>query len=438
MGMKSANKDGTSPDGSNIDIAHAVMLQRNIESARAFTANAGPAHRATVSHEASRANARSAPPALGSARVWYDTFSAPVPYNMQVGATCQLSSGRNAVFWLDSTQVSSSTISPARIQFLLDGFCGASGSYARQIALTGDVWGPAAAGTGFIEDSPGALQDLNIVIPGVPASTSWGGYFSSSNLNPASSGPGSNGGLAVFLNANLLTRSPDDQTAFKTLVHEFKHHINFYQRTVARHVIHPVWLEETSAMLSEDLFTLPYIGYNAAELRHDGYVFSGGGIGYLDWTNPEGDSYNQGGSFGAFLHRRYGLDIDRRLVDTCADDGTPAGGYACLDSIIVQKGGYGFEDEFSRQGASIFGAMGKGGFPSGFGYPSIVMEGVYLQAFGSASVSYPPSGIVPREINQFLATMHTYNLDLIATGQSEYKRHGVVVPAGTTLMLVIQ
>ncbi len=436
--MKSDSGGGTGADGSNFDAAHAIMLQRNLEAARAFAANVGLARRATGAHEAARATALSAPPALGSARVWYDVYSTAVPYNMQVGATCQLSSGRNAVFWLDSTQVSSGTISPARIQFLLDGFCGASGSYARQIALTGDVWGPAAAGSGLIEDSPSGLQDLNIVIPGVPASTSWGGYFSSTNLNPVSTGPASNASLAVFLNANLLTRSPDDQTAFKTLVHELKHHINFYQRTVARHAIHPVWLEETSAMLSEDLYTLPYIGYNAAEQRHDGYVFSGGGIGYLDWTDPDGNSYNQGGSFGAFLHRRYGLDIDRRLVDTCADDGTPAGGYACLDSIIVQKGGYGFEDEFSRQGASVFGAMSKGSFPSGFGYPSIVTEGIYLQAFSSASVNYPPADLVPREITQFLATMHTYSLDYIATGQSVYKRHGVVVPAGTTLMLVIQ
>ncbi|MEJ1963225.1 MAG: PKD domain-containing protein [Gammaproteobacteria bacterium] len=421
------------------DSAHEAMLLRNLASAREFIRAHVPGVTPASPEPRVRTLAATAPPALGTKRVWNETFGGNVPYNMEVAATCGLSTGRNAVFWIDSAQVASGSITRARVQFLVDELCQPdSGAYARQVALTGDVWGPAAAGSGYIEDAPGALQDLHIVMPGVPASASWGGYFSSGNLAPAANNTSTNAALAIFVNANLLTRSATDPSAGATLIHELKHHINFYQRTVARHAFHPIWLEESSAMLSEDLFTEPLLGYNRAELRHDGYVFSGGGIGYLGWTDPEGNSYNQGGSFGAFLHRKYGLDVDRRLVDTCVDDGTPASGYQCLDSLILQWGGRGFADEFSRHGASVFGGMGKGSVPYGFGFPAVAKEGVFLDVFASSSVIYPPSKITPRAITQFLATMHAYQLDQVAAGQTVYERHGVVVPAGTTLMLVIQ
>ena len=428
--VESAERDAAS--------AHAVILQRNYEAAREFIRTRKPSASPAVLSSRVRALAAIPPPALGTARVWNENFSTSTPYNMEVGATCALPSGRNAVFWIDSAQVASGAISRARIQFMVNALCGADASYARQVALTGDVWGPAANGTGYIEDAPAALQDLHIVIPGVPTSTSWGGYFSAGNLTPAASGSSSNGSLAIFINGSLLTRSPDDPSAGATMIHEMKHLVNYYQRTVVRNVIHPAWLEETSAMLSEDLFTLNALGFNRAEARHDGYVFSGGGVGYLGWTKPDGQSYNQGGSFGAFLHRRYGLDVDRRLIDTCSDNGSPISAYQCLDSLIVQWGGYGFDDEFSRHGASVFGGLAKGGFPSGFGYPSVEKEGVFLQAFSSESVIFPPSQITPAPITQLLATMHTYSLDVVAAGQTVYKRQGVTVPAGTTLMLVIQ
>jgi hypothetical protein len=51
---------------------------------------------------------------------------------------------------------------------------------------------------------------------------------------------------------------------------------------------------------------------------------------------------------------------------------------------------------------------------------------------------YPPAQIVPRTISQFDATLHTYSLDFISGGDPVYRRHGIVVPAGATLLLVIQ
>jgi hypothetical protein len=40
--------------------------------------------------------------------------------------------------------------------------------------------------------------------------------------------------------------------------------------------------------------------------------------------------------------------------------------------------------------------------------------------------------------NGFLATSQTYQIDSIAAGKAQYQRNGIVVPANTTMILVIQ
>lgn len=86
----------------------------------------------------------------------------------------------------------------------------------------------------------------------------------------------------------------------------------------------------------------------------------------------------------------------------------------------------------------MFGGLGKGAFPEGFGFPSVEKDGAYLQPFGSASVIYPPAQIAPQPITQFLATMQAYQLDVVPDAQTVYKQQGVLVPPSTTLLLVIQ
>lgn len=428
---------GAGPGDTTVD-PHTAILEQNLELARQLLRTPGRAKTGQPVGYAT-AVAASPPPTLGATRVWNDPFGigGNDSYSMEVAATCSLPTGRNAIFWLDSAQLASGAITRARIQFMVDMLCGANGAYARQVALTGDVWGPAAEGTPYIKDGPDALQDLHIVMPGVPTNTPWGGYFTVVNLLPVADSPISNERLAIFVNPRHLVDHPTDSMPGSTMLHELKHLINFYQRVVVRNRAHATWLEETSAMLSEDLFTEMFLGYNRAEIRHDGYVFSGAGIAYIPWSFPDGHSYNQGGSFGSFLHRRYGLDVDRRLMDQCADNGSPVSSYQCVDALIRQWGGQGFADEFDRLGASVFGALGKGDFPLGFGFPAQLREGLLLKTFSSLSVTYAPAQITPRAITGLDATMHAYAFDIIATGQTTYRRDGVVVPPGTTLMLVI-
>jgi hypothetical protein len=305
--------------------------------------------------------------------------------------------------------------------------------------IVGDVWGPDAAGSGFIEDAPGALLDLHIVMPGVPNGTSWGGYFASANLSPKSSSPSSNEALAVFVNpANLVAVPEADSFTGSILVHELKHHINFYQRTIVLARSHAVWLEETSAMLAEDLLPLGLVDQTRTLARHSGYLFGGGGVGYVGWTRPDGGSYNFGGTFAGFLHRWYGVDIDRELISDCDDHGSPTESYQCMDALIVQQGGESFADELERMGATVYGGMGRGSVPDGFGLPSIVREGFVLDSLDSAPARNPQFSTPAPLSTGNLATSHTYHMDVIAAGQTTYRRDNVEIPAGATLIVVVQ
>ena len=421
---------GASPDAAG-GITHQQTLERNVASAQSFLAGQSAAPRRATIQSLAAVQAAAATPAVGATKTWTDVLGNATLYQTEVAATCPLPTGRNAVFWLDTAQLASGQISRAKIDYLVNGFCGPAGAYARLVAMVGDLWGAAAAGSGYIQDTPSQLLDVNIVLPGVPSNTTWGGYFSAVNLQPSS-----NAALAIFLNPRNIVVSPNpDPFVGSSLIHELKHHINYYQRTIVRGVIHPVWLEETSAMLAEDALTPAVFGASRSEARQGGYIVSGGNVGYIGWTAPEGGSYNLGAVFGAFWHRLYGFDIDRRLMDTCSDDGTPLAGYQCVDTLIIGQGGAGFADHFERLGATIFGGVGRSEMPTGFGLFPIEREGLVLDSLNEGVSPFPPPAPLA---NGYRATTHTYRHDTVGAGETIYKRNGVLVPAGTTLIVVIQ
>ena len=99
--------------------------------------------------------------------------------------------------------------------------------------------GAAAASTpNYIQDSP-ALQDLNIVIPGVSQTQGWNGYFGAGYLINTAADPTSNAALAVVLNGWVFAHYPSTDPATRnTLIHELKHLANFYQRAISRSAYH--------------------------------------------------------------------------------------------------------------------------------------------------------------------------------------------------------
>lgn len=430
------------------DDAHAQMLEKNraISAGLIRSRTTAKAAADLLSASSAAVTRLSFSPSVGVTKSWIDNFPAtPVAYSASVQFVCPLPSGRNVVWWIDPTIVSSGKYTAAELSKALGAmqtsYCGSAGGLAQLNTLLGDVWGSAASKyADVIQDAPGSLQDINVVLLNVPASSGWAGYFFGGNNLLKASFSSSNEALAFFINVDQI--KIDLKFATSTLLHESTHMVNFYQRSVARAVIHDTWLEETSAMMTEDIVTPAVVGgYNKIlSYRLPIYLGTGGNVSYINWptlANSE-PNYAIGGGFGAFLNRRYGLSIYQQLVTACSDGipATPAlTSYSCLDGLIKANGGSSFSNEFSRFGASALGQLPAVGTPAGYGYPSIVAGAYTLQAKDLSTLFLAaPASLT----SGYAATSHTYQRDTIAAGKSSYVRNGVVVPANTSLIVIIK
>ncbi|MCX7257177.1 MAG: hypothetical protein NTZ64_10680 [Polaromonas sp.] len=440
LGAASAHQHGQ-------DDAHAGMLERNRVLATGLIRQrltAAPAADLTSRPLAEGVSGASTP-AVGATRSWNENFEGtPVVYSATVEAVCTLSSGRHVVWWVDPHVVSSGTFNSAdwSVAFnrLQASYCGDSGGLTRITKLLGEVWGAESAfHPEYIQENSVAKQDVNVVLLDVPSSQ-WAGYFFGEDTKlKTSSSSSSNQALAFFINASQVANDVDFTAS--TLLHETTHMVNFYQRAVARGVVHDTWLEETTAMMTEDIVAPAVIsGYNKAlSERLPVYRASGGDVSYINWPKLTSASahYGMGAGFGAFLNRRYGLSIYQQLVDSCGN-GVPAtstlSSQECLDGLIRANQGAGFGDEFARFGTTLFGRFPAVGAPSGYGYPAKTAGGYSLQAKDLSALplvrpATPTSG--------YQATSHLFRRDTISAGSS-YVRNNVVVPANTSLTVIIQ
>ncbi|WP_018605891.1 M30 family zinc metallopeptidase [Uliginosibacterium gangwonense] len=433
----------------NREQGHALVMQRNkevvdlLKSKSIATANANMAIR-------SLPKAVMPTPSLGTSRSWMDTMdssSSPVSYATTAVATCSLPSGRNVVFWRDPN--AASMVTDANISDMVSMFCGASTSgLARMNALVGDVWGSTATSTNsadLIQDGAN-LQDVNVVLINKTGTLNWCGYFSNANNVLQSSwtrwgySTKSNEALVFFIDANCYRVSGAKYTK-SSLLHEAMHMTNFYQRLVLRGTDHDTWLEETTAMMAEDIITQAVVsGYNPTQTaRAPNYMQSGGGVSYVNWGTLTNNSYALGGSFGGFLNRRYGLSIFKQLVTTCQDGVTGKTSYDCLDGLIKSNNGVGFADEYARYGATIFSALGTSDFVGGgYGFPAKIDGGYTLAAVDLSGYAYVIPATATSVGSSFSATTHTYQKDTVASGKTTYARTGVVVPANTILTVIIK
>ena len=396
---------------------------------------------------AGRATQANPTPAVGATRTWndlYDSVTAPVPYATTAAATCTLPSGRGVVFWLDPNATLAGSTSASDISAMQAAVCGASGGFDRMSALLGDVWGAAANAyaSQLIQDGSN-LQDINIVIVNAPDETGWAGYFYGLNnflKTAATSTVNSNQALVFFINANQIRVSR--AYAISSLLHEATHMTNFYQRAVARDTAHDTWLEETSAMMTEDIVA-PVVnaGYNPiTSIRVPSYMATGGGTSYINWTSLSANNYAIGGAFGAYLNRRYGLAVYQQLITTCNDGGTASNGsHTCLDALIKANGGSGFADDFAHFGAALFAPLPLAQAIDRYGLPSKTDGSYTLGAVDTTLyASKLPTQATPIGATGFTATSHYYNVDTLADGAVSYVRNNVIVPAGSTLTLVIR
>jgi Peptidase M30 len=373
-------------------------------------------------------------PLLGTIRDWKDVYSVPIlSYTTVVTHTCIAANGRNIVFWVDPAAVSSGIVSTNSIDAMATKFCGPSGIFHHVTTLMGgDAWG-ATRYAELISDNS-SLQDVNIVILNVVNNPGWAGYFAAINNFSTVKYPESNEALAFFIDASSIQYTFN--YTISTLIHEATHMINFYQRSVLRNNVHDTWLEETTAMMNEDILSdIVFAGtYNKIETRANNYLSTGGGISYTSWPTVVGNSianYNMGGAFGSYLSRHYGINVAKQLVTGCADSNTAVSSYLCLDQIIKNNGGSGFTDAFARFGATIFARLLPDTQLLGYGYPTRNDSGYVLPAFTLANS-------LPLGARSYGSTTHIYQTEVISAGESLYVHKGIVIPVDTTLIVVVQ
>jgi hypothetical protein len=388
-------------------------------------------------------------PVVGDARTWNDAFAEPVAvYDTVARDVCDRPGGRKAVFWVDPRSTASASLTTEDLAYFKTTFCGAAGAtadggFGRVKALMGDVWGVVdpSLTSAVISDAP-ALQDVNVVFLEVPPGTApkiWAGYFWGGNNLRKSYSPqvaSSNEALAFFIDATQVHMSASSRGYLgSSLLHELTHMANFFQRNISRGTPNDTWLEETTATMTDDIVA-PVATPDHYSLipgqRILPYVRSGGAISYVGWDYPAQNTYALAGAFGAFVNRRYGTSI---LSGTVGCLGT---GIDCLDSLIVAGGGTSFAEEFARVGASIFGLLPLTGTPDGYGYPAKISGSYTLAAIDVAAFAASRRATATPLGLEFSAGSHTYQLDTVAAGRAVYTRTGVVVPTGTSIMLVIQ
>lgn len=376
-------------------------------------------------------------PALYSTRSWNGSLGEPA-YETSAESICRAPNGRNIVFWADRGAMARGTLSAAIIDEFNRFFCGNDGAFARLTALTGDVWGE-HADAGLIGDGP--LQDVNVILGDPGQDTFWGGYYSLGNSYLKSTYAGSNEALAFFLNVRLMGSSK--LFLMSSLVHEAMHMVNAYQRTIKRGLMHESWLEETTAMMAEDIVVASLLKNNDGQPHNDmttgripGYMGWSGSYGYIGpgWG---GGTYAAGGSFGAFLNRRYGLGLFKRVLNECSGYSITQNSYQCIDQSIKALGGQGFADEFARMAVALMAPLSAAEAPPGFSYP-LVQEGIYmLTAFDPTLYMSSHRDNSIRHYEDFQRTSLAYISDAVPSGSSRYRRNGIVVPVGATLSVVI-
>lgn len=428
------------------DEAHTLILEKNRLSVKKLlsTPSTGFAKNADQSNFIAPLSGAQYAPALNSQKIWIENSEAtPSNYATTAMAVCATPSGRNVIVWMDAQSISK--VAPSSAGIFANTYCGANGAFAKITTLLGDAWG-AHKYDNLIQDAP-SLQDINIVVISPPATAGWAGHFSNANNFLKKANPASNEALALFINSDQL--QVDLNFTLSTLLHETTHMIDFYQHSVARGNTHDTWLSETFAMMTEDIVAPTIIckadnsSYNKIiEQRLPRYINTGGAVSYINWgalgsANP---NYYIGASFGAFLNRRFGIGIYQQLISNCNDGPSSGTSYACLDTLIKNAGGAGFTDEFARFGTSIFGAMPAIGSPAGYAYPAITTGGYNLMPIDvpMLTVRWRPPAPNLLFTNGFTATSHVYSLDTVPMGSTSYKRGGIVVPANTTVSVVVR
>jgi len=390
-----------------------------------------------------QASARQGPAAAvraaveGDTREWQD--SGGTRFQATLARRWAATDGRWLNIWVQDGERSAAKVSEALLDSLKSRFSSNQDSlYPIVTDLAGAPWG-ATVGSGYI----GADQDLHIVLSNItPDGKAWGviGYFFSANAFLKSYEGLSNEAVVLFLDTETmyLGGQAGRNTGYTTLAHEMTHMVNFYQRA-ARTGVSPdnrfaVWLEETTALMMEDLASGRVVpGFNP--LRDGDYgnwLHQSQNCDYIrGWDASVSSScfsYPIAANYGGYLLRQYGTDFYRSLLrGTSSTDS-----FTLLDQAVRQAGGAGARPALRDWGAAL--ALLPASPPAGFGYPRRTQGGYDLPAINGPD--YASLRTLPSSSPSTLKASGHFPVVRRPSGASYSET--VAVPAGSALTVVVQ
>jgi Peptidase M30 len=371
-------------------------------------------------------------PSINSSRQWFDyEYAVGNAYNTTNKYVCTLASGRKVVFWQDNLDT---TLTAARLALFTNASCGQNSGFDKMIALLGEPWGDHVY-TNIIQETPSNKQDINVVFIRSNLDT-WAGYFAPQNNETRQTRASSNEALVFFINTNKLENNEGNHVS--TLFHEFTHMVESYQNYIRQNKILNTWLQETFAMMGEDIINPSVTGYNRiGTIRVPQYALSGAGYSLTDWSysNQNNNYYNMGASLGAFINRQHGVNVFKQLITGCTIPASlKTDSYACLNNLIIANGGIGLNDAFTKMNSSVFGRIPSSSQPNGYGFPAKTDFGYTLSTIDTSSIDIGAAN----SFTLYNGLTSTYYIDTVASGKTRYTRSSVLIPAKTNLQVVVR
>lgn len=386
--------------------------------------------------------------AVNDTHSWYEAAtSKTISTTLRSQATLSNSSKLN--IWVQDSEWNTSggdfKVTQTMVDTLRDKFAASNtGIFDMATNLTGSQpWGSHSFPSLLIGDT----QDLHIVITNFDSNSKPAGllgyFYSLHNFlkTTSTSYSNSNEALMFFIDSETLA-SPTNSATYQAqmasvLSHEFVHMINFYQRYILNSVSFDDWLEETTAMMMQDITDTRVNGtyHNLRDNWFPNWLGSSAYncrlTDYIESTSDRCFSYDIGGSYGGFLLRQYGLSFYKDLVQSTESDSITA-----LESVIKKyDASSSFASTIRRWGTAI-ALLNSSSLPAGFGYPTKT-ETVSSVSYTLPAINGPdfsayrvipalPSTLVSRghAAQKFTATSANFN-------------RKVVIPAGTSLTVIV-
>lgn len=355
----------------------------------------------------------------------------------------QTSDGTTVNVWVQTSEYTSSKVTPQIVTQLLQKYAGSGGVYDIDTSIGGPFWG-ANPYSGMIAPTgqPIDLVLVNLTPDGQPYGLV--GYYYSLN-NFANQGTGatamSNGDLSLYLDSETLYLggAAGIQAMQTTMAHESLHMQNFYRRgmLMGEQYMYATWLEEMTAMMMEDWasFKLDQTYNSVRDNRFPEYqTYNGHGsslCGLTTWDPMDTgcDSYSTNGSFGGFLNRQLGLSFYEALLN----DKSSTDSLALLNDAINQfRAGSSVQQEFLHFSAAAGARIPFGANIAEYSFPARTDSGFSIPAIDPSLVAQDFPATSPSALLS-LASLPLFRYH-VASGYQET----VTVPPGTTLTVVVQ